>query len=85
MPTQKLTAKQAIQKVLADAGKPMSVKEIIEAAVPLTALTGKTPGQTIYSVLYAENKKQHGAFKRVGRGRFKLAAPSNHPRPNGQA
>jgi hypothetical protein len=68
----KLTAKQAIQKVLEDTRKPMDVPEIIAAAVPLTSLSGKTPGQTIYSVLYAENRKKDGAFKRVGRGRFAL-------------
>jgi hypothetical protein len=54
----KLTTKQAIEKVLRGGRKPMRVPAIIEAAVPLTALAGKTPGQTIYSVLYAENRRR---------------------------
>jgi len=53
----KLTKKQAIRTVLAESGEPMTVAAIIEAAVPLTALGGKTPGQTIYSVLYGEAKR----------------------------
>lgn len=68
-----LTAKAAIVKVLTDAGKPMGVPEIIKKAVPLTALAGETPGQTIYSVLYQENKKSDGAFMRTNaKGTFKL-------------
>ena len=51
----------------------MKVSEIIEAAVPLTGLSGKTPGQTVYSVLYGEAKKSDGLFERVSRGTFRLA------------
>lgn len=71
----KLSAKEAIAKVLGDAGKPMQVPDIIKAAVPLTNLGGKTPGQTIYSVLYAEKKKgSDSIFKRTSKGTFKLDA-----------
>ena len=40
--------------------------------MPLTALVGKTPGQTVYSVLYAEAKKPTGIFKQTDRGEFQL-------------
>lgn len=72
MAKSKLTARAAIQKVLTDNGGKMKVPDIIKAAVPLTALSGKTPGQTIYSTLYAENKKPGGIFKQTGRGEFRL-------------
>jgi HB1, ASXL, restriction endonuclease HTH domain len=68
----KLTTKQAIEKALAGRRKPMRVPEIIEAGVPLSNLKGKTPGQTFYSVLYAEAKKPHGLVVQTGRGTFKL-------------
>jgi HB1, ASXL, restriction endonuclease HTH domain len=68
----KLTAREAITKVLAQHGGAMKVPEIIKAAVPLTGLAGKTPGQTIYSVLYAEAKKPGSVFKQTGRGEFRL-------------
>ncbi len=74
-PKKKLTAKAAIEKVLTDNGKPMKVPEIIEQALPLTSLGGATPGQTIYSILYAENRKLDGLFTRVGRGEFGLTPP----------
>jgi hypothetical protein len=51
----------------------MRVPDIIKQAVPLTALGGKAPGQTVYSVLYAEMKKPEPAFKRVDKGTFALA------------
>jgi len=72
MAARKLTTREAIQKVLAEDGAKMKVKDIIEAAVPLTALGGKTPGQTIYSVLYGEAKKPTSIFKRTGKGEFRL-------------
>ncbi|MGZ4334995.1 MAG: winged helix-turn-helix domain-containing protein [Gaiellaceae bacterium] len=75
---EKLTTKAAIERVLAAADTPMKVPEIIEGAVPLTGLSGKTPGQTVYSVLYAEAKKPDGLFARVGKGTFGLARPP-HP------
>lgn len=55
--------------------------QIIEEAVPLaTGLKGKTPGQVIYSVIYAESKKPDGLVIQTGRGTFKL-----NPRRKAQA
>lgn len=71
MAKKKLTAIEAVLEVLTEAGKPMRVPAIIAEAVPRTNLGGKTPGQTIYSVLYAEAKRSNSRVKRVGRGEFK--------------
>jgi hypothetical protein len=67
-----MTTKQAIEHVLSGSKKPMRVPEIIAAGVPLTNLKGATPGQTFYSILYAENKKPDGLVVQVERGTFKL-------------
>ena len=67
-----MTTKQAIEQVLAGKRKPMRVPAIIEAAVPLSNLRGKTPGQVIYSVLYTEAKKVDELVVRTGKGKFKL-------------
>jgi hypothetical protein len=67
-----VTTKQAIEQVLTGKRKPMRVPAIIEAAVPLSNLQGKTPGQVIYSVLYTEAKKPDGLVTQTGRGEFKL-------------
>jgi hypothetical protein len=72
---EKLTTKAAITQVLAGSKKPMRVPDIIAAAVPLTNLGGKTPGQTVYSILYAENKKPDGLWHRTDRGTFTLRRP----------
>lgn len=71
----KLSAIDAAVKVLDNSDGPMQVPAIIKAAVPLTNLGGKTPGQTIYSVLYAEAKKAKGVrrVERVSKGTFKAA------------
>jgi hypothetical protein len=37
-----------------------------------TSLRGKTPGQTFYSVLYSESKREDGLVIQVDRGTFKL-------------
>jgi hypothetical protein len=50
------------------------VPAIIAAAVPLSRLAGKTPGQVIYSVLYSESKKPDGLVIQTGRGEFRLNA-----------
>lgn len=61
------------EKVLEGKRKPMRVPEIIKQGVPLaTSLTGKTPGQTFYSTLYAESKKPDGLVVQTGKGEFKL-------------
>jgi hypothetical protein len=51
----------------------MRVPEIIEAGVPLaTSLKGQTPGQTFYSVLYSEAKREDGLVVQTGRGESRL-------------
>ena len=67
-----MTTKQAIEQVLTGKRKPVRVPVIIEAAVPLSSLKGKTPGQTIYSVLYSEAKRADGLVVQTGHGEFKL-------------
>ncbi len=52
-----MTTKAAIAEVLKGKRNGMRVPEIIEAGVPLSNLKGRAPGQTFYSVLYAEAKK----------------------------
>lgn len=72
----KPTALEAIVKVMFENGptKTMKVPEIIKAAVPLTALKGAHPGQTIYSVIYSNAKKAGALVEQVGKGEFKLTA-----------
>jgi HB1, ASXL, restriction endonuclease HTH domain len=70
--TTKLTTRQAVEQVLTGRRKPMRVPAIIEAAVPLSRLQGKTPGQVVYSLLYAESKKADGLVVQTGKGEFKL-------------
>jgi hypothetical protein len=68
-----MSTKQAIEQVLKGRRNGLRVPQIIEAGVPLaTNLKGKTPGQTFYSVLYAEAKKPDGLVVQVDRGTFKL-------------
>jgi hypothetical protein len=47
----------------------------IEAAVPLSNLAGKTPGQTIYSILYAEARRTTGSASRPA-GESSASTPS---------
>jgi HB1, ASXL, restriction endonuclease HTH domain len=70
--TSKLSARAAVEAAMKGSRKPMRVPEIIAAAVPLSRLAGRTPGQTIYSVLYSESKKADGLVLQTGRGEFKL-------------
>jgi hypothetical protein len=46
----------------------MSVPAIFEEAMPLTALAGKTPKQTFYSVVHSEKRKADGVVVQVGNG-----------------
>jgi HB1, ASXL, restriction endonuclease HTH domain len=64
----KLTTKATIEKVLTGKRKPLTVAEITEAALPLTAHKGATPKQTFYSVLYGEAKKANGLVVKAGDG-----------------
>jgi hypothetical protein len=67
-----MTTKEAIEQVLKGKRNGMRVPAIIEAAVPLSNLGGKTPGQTIYSVLYSESTKADGLVFQTGKGTFRL-------------
>lgn len=68
-----MNTKAAIEQVLKGKRNGLRVPAIIEAGVPLaTSLKGKTPGQTFYSVLYAEAKKADGLVVQVSKGTFKL-------------
>jgi hypothetical protein len=65
-----LNTKQAIEHVLKGKRNGMRVPAIIAAGVPLaTPLKGKTPGQTIYSVLYSEARRPTGSSSRSSAGR----------------
>ena len=70
--TTKLTTRAAIEHVLTGKRKPMTVSAIFDEAMPLTALAGKTPKQTFYSVVHSEKRKDDGVVVQVGRGLFKL-------------
>jgi hypothetical protein len=72
MTEQGMSTREAIKTVLTGKRKPMRVPQIIEAAVPLSRLAGKTPGQVVYSLLYSESKKADGLVVQTGRGEFKL-------------
>jgi HB1, ASXL, restriction endonuclease HTH domain len=68
-----LTARQAVEQVLAGKRSGLSVSQITDAALPLTALKGKTPKQQFYSLLYSETKKADGLVVKAGDGGvFKL-------------
>jgi hypothetical protein len=70
--TEKLTTRAAIEHVLKGKRRPMTVPAIFEEAMPLTALAGKTPKQTFYSVIHSEKRKADGVVVQTGRGLFKL-------------
>jgi HB1, ASXL, restriction endonuclease HTH domain len=81
-----MNTKQAIEQVLKGKRNPMRVPEIIAAGVPLaTELKGKTPGQTFYSVLYAESKKADGLVVQTGKGEFKLNPKRKAAKPKADA
>lgn len=67
----KLSGMAALLKVLTDnGGGPMKVTDVIDQALPLTDLKGKTPRQTLAARLYTSPAN----FKKTGRG---LVALSN--------
>ena len=73
----KISLLKAAEIVLADAGGPMTVKEIIELAVATntwTPGTGKTPANTLSVSMRREIKARgkDSRFALVGRGRFAL-------------
>jgi len=91
MAGKKLTTREAVVAVLKRAnGGPLGMPEIIKQALPMTALGGKTPGQTVYSVTYGEARKPDGLFVKVGRGQIALrdGAPAKaaaKPKPAAKA
>ena len=73
----KMSGLDAAAKVLADHGKPLSCKVMVEAmlAQKLWSTGGKTPSSTLYSALIREigNRKDASRFKKTGPGEFALA------------
>lgn len=69
----------AAAQVLADAGEPLSTKQMVERMLErgLWSTGGKTPAATIYSAIIREiaEKGDQARFRKVERGRFEL----NHP------
>ena len=74
-PAQKMSALDAVAKVLAEAGRPMSCPELIEAMATQglwTSPGGKTPAATIYASMTKEivTKRNASRFQKTGRGQF---------------
>jgi HB1/ASXL restriction endonuclease-like protein with HTH domain len=71
----KLSALDAAAQVLAETGKPMACKEMIEAMAAKgywSSPGGKTPASTLYSGILKEiaTKGKESRFKKTDRGRF---------------
>ena len=71
----KLSALDAAAKVLAEAGEPLSTKQMVEAMTAKgywTSPGGATPHATLYSALSREikNKGDEARFKKTDRGQF---------------
>jgi hypothetical protein len=74
----KLSALDAAAKVLAETGKPMSCKEMIEVMAAKgywSSPGGKTPASTLYSGILKEvtTKSKESRFRKTDRGRFAQA------------
>ena len=81
-PKTKKSGKAAAIEVLRSTGKPMPVKEVVEAALSdpeVTGMKGKTPAATLSAALYTEAKKPDGAVTLVKRGMVK-ARPEKRAR-----
>ena len=70
-----LSALDAAAQVLAETGRPMSCKEMIEAMATKgywSSPGGKTPASTLYSAITKEisTKGKESRFKKTDRGRF---------------
>jgi hypothetical protein len=77
-PAEKLSQIAAAERVLADAGEPMTCGEMVEAMTAKglwSSPAGKTPAATLYASLLRliRAKGDQAKFKKVARGRFKLA------------
>jgi hypothetical protein len=76
--TTKLSALDAAARVLAESGKPMSCKEMIEAMAQKgywSSPGGKTPASTLYSGMIKEisTKGKESRFRKIERGQFTRA------------
>jgi hypothetical protein len=73
----KMSGLAAAAKVLADAGKPLTSQEIVEATLGkgLWKSGGKTPHATIYAAMIREiaKKGSSGRFRKTDRGHFTVA------------
>ena len=74
----KLSALDAAARVLAETGRPMNCREMIEAMAEKgywSSPAGKTPSATLYSAILRElkSKGESARFQKVERGRFTLA------------
>jgi len=77
-PAEKLSQIAAAERVLADAGQPMTCRAMVEAMAAKglwTSPGGKTPEATLYSSLLRQirDKGKEARFKKVARGQFDLA------------
>jgi len=74
----RMSGLDAAAKVLADAGKPMNTKEIVQTmlAKGLWKTGGKTPAATIYAAIIGEiaAKGKDARFRKTGRGQFEAVA-----------
>ena len=74
---EKLSALQAAVRVLAETGRPMTCREMIDAMAAegyWTSPAGKTPANTLYAAILreVETKADQARFRKVDRGRFDL-------------
>jgi hypothetical protein len=77
-PAEKLSQLAAAERVLAEAGQPMTCKAMVEAMTAKglwSSPGGKTPEATLYSSLLRQirTKGKEARFKKVARGQFDLA------------
>lgn len=75
---EKLSQIAAAERVLAEAGQPMTCKAMVEAMAAQglwTSPGGKTPEATLYAALlrHIRAKGKEARFQKVGRGQFALA------------
>jgi hypothetical protein len=72
----KVSALDAAARVLAEEGKPMTTKEMIDAMAAKgywTSPGGQTPQATLYSAILRELKSAEPRFKKTERGKFARA------------
>ncbi len=74
---EKLSALEAAVRVLAEAGQPLTCREMIDAMAAKkywTSPAGKTPANTLYAAILREiqTKADQARFRKVDRGRFDL-------------